>query len=168
MIGSVYLAHFRLFSSQSASIDTSAQNKIAIEEISNQIRESVGVAGTCNTTNAPPGTSSTNDVLVLNLWPLVLGVPTNPVAGNSDCAVYTRNASNNFVKSVYLSNTLTSTRKEFTNKIIASNVQTVVFNYGDEVTKPNSAWVNVTLTTQPKNSKEKPFTQTVKVYLRNR
>src|SRR3990167_7272668 len=47
MIGSVYLAHFRLFSSQSTSIDTSAQNKTAIEEISNQIRESNGVALNC-------------------------------------------------------------------------------------------------------------------------
>src|SRR3990167_11262059 len=80
MIGSVYLAHFRLFSSQSASIDTSAQNKIAIEEISNQIRESVGVDN-CPASGhytCPSGTNNTGAILVIALWKLESGVPTGP------------------------------------------------------------------------------------------
>ena len=170
MIGSVYLAHFRLFSSQSASIDTSAQNKIAIEEISNQIRESNGVVDSCLAQNPCGGHQSGNSKLVLQLWPLnASGAPFDPTTNAPDYIVYRLNDppnNNNFVKTVYPNLTIGSTRKVLTNKILASNVQTLSFLYVPAV--PGTSEVTVTLTTQPKNSKETQFTQTVKVYLRNK
>jgi len=174
MIGSVYLAHFRLFSSQSASIDTSAQNKIAIEEISNQIRESVGVD---NSTRVPCNANSDGTKLVLKLWPLnASGAPIDPSTsgGSYDYVLYKKDASNNnFVKSVCPSpSNPQSYRRSLTDKILASNIQiqgVTLFVYeAPSGVITNSSWVTVTLKTQPKNSKETPFTQTVKVYLRNR
>src|SRR3990167_3494256 len=168
MIGSVYLAHFRLFSSQSASIDTSAQNKIAIEEVSNQIRESNGVVDSCLAQNPCGGHQSGNSKLVLQLWPLnASGAPFDPTTNAPDYIVYRLNNppnDKNFVKSVYPNLSILNTRKAMTDKILASNVQILAFSYVPAV--PGTSEVTVSITTQPKNSKETPFTQTVKVYLR--
>ena len=43
-VASVYFAHFRLFSNQVTIIDVATQNKIALDEMTNEIRESQQVA----------------------------------------------------------------------------------------------------------------------------
>ena len=47
LVASLYFAQFRLFSSQNTSIDIASQNKLALDEMTNQIRESQSVAGSC-------------------------------------------------------------------------------------------------------------------------
>ena len=43
MIAALYFSHFKLFSSQNTRIEVASENKIALEEITNQIRESQGI-----------------------------------------------------------------------------------------------------------------------------
>lgn len=83
LAASVYFAHFRLFSNQVTSIDVASQNKLAIDEITNQIRESVAVAVSC--CSGPTETTS-GTVLVLQLWGL--DATGEPVSTITDYIVY--------------------------------------------------------------------------------
>src|SRR3989338_9847514 len=78
LIAALYFSHFKLFSSQNTRIEVASANKIALEEITNQIRESQGVAANCCSTTETTGAN----VLVLQIWPLnASGDPTEPTSG---------------------------------------------------------------------------------------
>lgn len=132
MIGSVWLAHSKIYSTQSATIDAQSASTIAIDEIANQIRESNGVVYSCLIQN--PCESDTSGItLVLQVWPLnASGVPFDPGSNDPDYIVYRLNDppnDKNFVKSVYANNRTGSTRKELNKKILASNVDSINFTY---------------------------------------
>ncbi|OGD86645.1 hypothetical protein A2870_00235 [Candidatus Curtissbacteria bacterium RIFCSPHIGHO2_01_FULL_41_11] len=84
LVASLYFTNFRLFSNQSTSIDINSQNKIAVDEIVNEARQSQGVAESC----CLPTETTTSTVLVLQLWPLdANGDPFDP-SGNYDYIIY--------------------------------------------------------------------------------
>src|SRR3989344_54780 len=133
MIGSVWLAHSKIYSTQSATIDAQSASTIAIDEITNQIRESNGVVNSCLAQNPCDSNTSTDTTLVLQVWPLnASGVPFDPNPNDPDYIVYRLNDppnDKNFVKSVYANNRTGSTRKELNKKILASNVDSINFTY---------------------------------------
>lgn len=52
LIAVIFYSHFKLFSKQSTVIDVSSQNKIALEELTNQVRDSISITYPPN--NPPP------------------------------------------------------------------------------------------------------------------
>ena len=80
MIGTVYVSHFRLFTNQNAQIEIANQNKIALDEMVNQIREATFVFQFC----CSPQQFTRPVVLILRLWPLNASKePCSP--GSSGC-----------------------------------------------------------------------------------
>jgi len=85
MIGSVWLAHFKLFSTQSTAIDLKAQNTVALEDIASSIKATayisacVGLAGGgCKQVPYTPVTVSLTSISLFN-WPLQdNGTPIDP------------------------------------------------------------------------------------------
>lgn len=81
MIGTVYLAHFRLFSTQSTSIDIKTQNTLAMDDITNELKQARYVRK-CNSTfdwynganaicaGAQYARNLTSTELTIYLWPL--------------------------------------------------------------------------------------------------
>ena len=143
MIAALYFSHFKLFSSQNTRIEVASANKIALEEITNQIRESQGVAAACC---SPVETTST-EVLVLQIWPLnASGDPTEPnpsPAPQYDYIIYKKVADTLKKKIVPA---VESTRQA-SDKIIASKISAIDFTY-DNADFAQAAQVTINLTTQ--------------------
>ncbi len=103
MVVSIYFAHFRLFSNQSKTIDVANETRIALDAITNQIRESSAVVSSCpvgspyngcggattsSTATSCNNTTSYSAKVVLQLWPLDSnGNPTDPGSSNYDYVV---------------------------------------------------------------------------------
>ncbi|KKT45960.1 MAG: hypothetical protein UW37_C0036G0005 [Candidatus Gottesmanbacteria bacterium GW2011_GWA2_44_17] len=68
LVAAVYFAHSRLFSTQNTSIDVASQNRLALDEMVNQIREGQAVVATCAL--CPPDSTSDNTVVILQIWPI--------------------------------------------------------------------------------------------------
>lgn len=143
MIAALYFSHFKLFSSQNTRIEVASANKIALDEMTNQIRESQGVAASCC---SPTETTGAN-VLVLSIWPLnALGEPTDPNPSPTpqyDYIVYKKVADTLKKKIVPASG---STRQA-SDKIIASKISVLTFTY-DNADVAQAAQVTINLTTQ--------------------
>src|SRR3989344_9154805 len=85
LIAALYFSHFKLFSSQNTRIEVASENKIALEEMTNQIRESQGVAANC----CSPTETTRADVLVLQIWPPnASGDPQAPNSSSTPKFVY--------------------------------------------------------------------------------
>lgn len=69
LMASVFVAHFKLFYDQNSVIDISGQNKIGLDEITNQIRQSESVVTTCANSACPDDVTGPNTI-VLRLWPI--------------------------------------------------------------------------------------------------
>lgn len=165
LVASIYFAHFRLFSNQNNAIDVSSQNKIALSEITNQIKESDTVVSTC--TNCGGDTTSAT-VLVIRLWPLdVNGDPKDPPDANSyDYVVYKLNAQ----EGTLIKKTVAgpSTTRQTQTKIIAAQLSNLGFTY-DNVDPVQSTEVTVTVTTTgTSNGKTQTTTESDKAVLRNK
>ena len=165
-VASVYFAHFRLFSNQVTIIDVATQNKIALDEMTNEIRESQQVAASCcggDTTGA--------NVLVLQLWPLnASGEPQDP-SGNYDYIIYKRDPLDNTKLLKKIVPGSGSTRAA-SSKIIATNLGTnapdLSFTY-DNVDPTQAAEVTASITTTRSNlGKTKTVPQSSKAILRNK
>lgn len=176
MVASVYLAHFRLFSNQSTSIDVASQNRIALDEIINQIREGNGVSSTASVTGcggAKTSGTSPSPTVVVKLWPLdpTTGDPFDP--GNAadsyyDFILYCKDASNNLHKVIKKTTTGTSKRTDL-DKILATGATTLQFTY--DLAPPATTQVVVQLAIEAKNyDKKQTYTtdQTGKAILRNK
>lgn len=165
LIASLYFAHFRLFSNQNTSIEVSSQNKTALNEMINQIRESQSVVSTCS---ACAGDTTGSTVLVLRLWPInASGEPFDPGASAYDYMVYKRDTTDN---AKLIKKTLpdaTSTRANQT-KTISSNVSNLQFSYDNA--DPNLITeVTVELTnSETLNGKTQTSNQSAKAILRNK
>src|SRR3990172_2533476 len=143
LIAALYLSHFKLFSSQNTRIEVASENKIALEEITNQIRESQGVAATC----CSPTETTNSNVLVLQIWPLnASDDPTEPNPNPTpqyDYIVY-KKVSDTLKKKIVPA--VGSTRPS-SDKIIASKINTLTFTY-DNADVSQAAQVTINLTTQ--------------------
>ena len=143
LIAALYFSHFKLFSSQNTRIEVASENKIALEEMTNQIRESQGVAASCC---SPTETTGAN-VLVLQIWPLnASGDPTEPnpsPAPQYDYIVY-KKVSDTLKKTIVPA--AGSTRPS-SDKIIASKINALAFTF-DNADVTQAAQVTINLTTQ--------------------
>ncbi len=171
MVGSIYLAHFRLFSNQNKIIDVSNENKIALDEITNQIRESKAVVATCP--NCAP--DDTTDLLnqpsskiVLELWPLNQnGEPFEPAGSAFDYVVYKRDAVDNtkLVKKVIPD--AASTRRQ-DEDVLIKEVDLLSFTFNSTIASQVSQ-VETTITTKGSTTnKTHTVTESTKTILRNK
>lgn len=163
----IVITNSNLFNSQKTNTHLANQNRIALDEMVNEVRESQTVASVCP--NPPCGVSSTTGVaiLVLQLWPLdTNGEPKDPSLGY-DYIVYKRGAdTTQLIKTVYPNPNSASTRPALT-KIISADVNNLEFFY--DTAPPATTAVTIHLVNQA-NSLNKTFTfeQTAKAVLRNK
>lgn len=163
LVATIFFAYFRLFSNQNTAIDLTSQNKLAIDEITNQIRQSQAVAANCC-----DGDTSDSNNLVLQLWPLdATGEPFDPGVTPHDYLVYRREPVNNTNLIKKTVPNVSSSRTGGT-KIIASNVSDLQFTY-DDPTPSLAGEVTVLIsTTGTSGNKTQTVTQTTKAILRNK
>jgi len=185
MVGSIYLGHFKLFNNQNVSIDTSNQNRLALDEIVNQVREGQSVMVSCCT----PQESSGAQKLIVGVWPLdATGQPFDPNSPtctiNCDYIIYYCEAN-----CAPPNTTPTKLRKKIvpqptssrtqTDSILSTRVKDLQLQYFDaaqnEITNPallaNTAMAKITLTNESTTFTTKPaitYTQETKVILRNK
>lgn len=185
VVGQTYNTQFKIFLNQNAAIEAVTQNKIGIEEMTNTILESAGVAFTCPYTpagyvcgsTAPPlSVSSSSNNLVLKFWPID---PTTQEAvdpgvnqSNFDYIIYGVSGDKLYkiVKpnnGTNLPNQIPTTRKPMT-KIISGNITSVNFVY-DNAQYDLSKKITITLNSESKNG-SRTFTssQTSDAVLRNK
>ena len=130
-ISSVFLSNFRIFSEQKTATYIAGQNRLALDEITNQVRQAQAVSGSCSVSICGGDTTSSPSVLILALWSLdASGNPyaPNPVTDpNPDYVVYKLDPTNtkNLIRETKRGQTntspLTSTRAE-SKKILATNI----------------------------------------------
>lgn len=164
LTASIYFAHFRLFQNQNTAIEISSQNKIALDQIVAQIRESESVVDTC--ANCQGDTSSAT-VLVLRLWPLdASGEPTDP-AGQYDYIIFKRDAQDN-TKLVKKTVVAPGSSRTAGTTNVASSISELAFTY-DNTDPTLVTEVNVAVTTTgTSGSKTHTTTQSAKAVLRNK
>ena len=164
LVASLYMAHSRLFNNQNAAIEVAVQNKIALEEITNQVRESQGVTASCCT---PTETTGAN-VLVLQIWPLdASGNPFDPGSSNYDYIVYRVDPADNTVLIKKIVPDDGSTRQA-SEKRIATKISALGFTY-DNADPTLASEVTTTITTSEIYlSRTHTMTQSSKAVLRNK
>lgn len=165
LVASIYMAHFRLSSNQNTAIDTSTQNKLALDEITNQIRQAQAVVSTCA---ACDGDTTGANVLIIRLWPLdAANDPQDPMDANYDYIEYRRDAADSakLIRKTFPH--ATSARQSGT-RVVATGVSALTFAYDN----PNPALtLEVTTsitTTGTSNGKVQTTTQSSKTILRNK
>lgn len=125
--GSIFIANLKLFRDETSIISITEDNKIALDEITNQIRESQSIAPTCT----PCGADATNaNTLILQIWPLSASGEPFDGGGNFDYIVYKRDAVDNTKMRKIVYPHPTSTRQSL-NKITLSNITTFTFTYNN-------------------------------------
>lgn len=121
----IYMTHLRLFSRQNAAIEVSSQNRLALDEMVNQIREAQTIVSTCDDCSPDVTGSGT---LVLQVWPInANGEPFPPTDSGYDYIIYKIDSSKNQLVKRTISDSA-SFRPELT-KIIAADVQNLQFCY---------------------------------------
>lgn len=187
LVAMVYLANFKLFNNQNVAIDVSNQNRIALDDMENQIREGQAVVSSC----CAGSEVSSSTKLILQLWPLnATGEPCEPgtsgctASGIYDYIVYKCEATcptppdtnTNILKRTEVG--AGSTRQAGTH-IIVSKVKDLLFTYLDSADVPKSPsteaaqviQIKIDLKTEIKTfTKKTPYTSTsqTKAILRNK
>ena len=164
LIAALYFSHFKLFSSQNTRIEVASENKIALEEMTNQIRESQGVAANC----CSPTETTSADVLVLQIWPLnASGDPQEPNPSPTpqyDYIVY-KKVADTLKKTIVPA--AGSTRPS-SDKIIASKINALAFTF-DNADVTQAAQVTINLMTQNTvNNVTQTDTKTSTAVIRNK
>lgn len=165
LVGSIYIAHFRLFSNQNTALDVSTQNKLALEEISNQIRQAESVVANCT----PCGSDTTDaSILILRLWPIDNnGDPIDPAGSNYDYIEYKRDATDN-TKLVRITYPYASSSRQSGTHAVAISLSNLTFTY-DNATPSQAAQVTVAVTTTvTTGNKVQTTTESAKADLRNK
>ena len=165
LIAALYFSHFKLFSSQNTRIEVASQNKLALEEITNQIRESQGVAASC----CSPTETTGADVLILQIWPLnASGDPSEPNPSPTpqyDYIVYKK--VNDTLKKIIVP--ASESTRQASDKIIASKISALTFTYDTPADPTQAAQVTINLITQDTvNNVTQTDTKTSTAVIRNR
>ena|SRR3990167_2686664 len=164
LVAAVYFAHSRLFSNQNTSIDVASQNRLALDEMTNQIREAQTILQGCPPCQ-PPETTSTS-VLILQIWPIDLnGEPFQPTWPNlGDVIIYKKN-SDKLIKKIIPG---AGSSREAGEEIIATGISDLQFTY-DNADYTLSSEMSISLTTSANSGgKTITSTQTSKAVLRNK
>lgn len=128
VLGSVFISHFKLFNNVKSLVEVSSSNKLVLDELITQIRESDAVVSTCP---ACGGITTGSSTLILDLWPLdVNNNPIEPTDNNFDFVLYYRDPTktNNLIKKIIPDST--SSRNAST-KIMASDISNLNFSYNN-------------------------------------
>lgn len=165
LIGSIYFTYTRLFYEEKTQIEIASDNKIALSEITNQAKEATSLVMGCTLCGGDTNSSST--VLILQIWPLdASGLPQDPGTTNFDYIVYKLNGTN-LIKNIFPSPI--SSRPNLTDKIIASNIKSLLFTYNLPADIASSKEVTVTLESEAKTlAKTHTYSQSAKALLRNK
>ena len=164
IIASVYVAHARLFSNQNTSIEVATQNKLALDEMTNQIREGQQVVTTCSLCG---GDTTSATTLIMQIWPLdASGEPFEPSGSAYDHIVYKRDATDNtkLIKKII---TDPASFRSSSEKIIASSISDLLFTYYPDQTSATEITISLT-TAATTGAKTFTNTQTSKAVLRNK
>ncbi len=165
VLGSVFVSHLKLFNNVKSLIDVSSSNKLVLDELITQIRESVAIVSTCS---ACGGKTTGADTLILQLWPLDTGNnPTEPTTNNFDYVLYYRDSAKtiNLIKKIIPD---PSSSRTASTKIMASDISSLIFSYDN--LDPTLAY-EITATVQNSLSiagKTQTTSQQVKTVLRNK
>jgi len=163
MVVSIYFAYFRLFSNQSKTIDIANETRIAIDAITNQIRESSAVVSSCpvgspyngcgGSTTSTSATSCNNTTnysakVVLQLWPLDSNSnPTDPGSSNYDYVVIKRDDLENTKLKMITYPSSTSSRKS-SSLILSNEISCLSFTFDNaDPTQASEVTAGITNTT---------------------
>ena len=163
IVASVYFAHTRLFSNQNTSIEVATQNKLGLDEMTNQIREGQQVAATCCS-----GETTTATTLVIQLWPLdTSSEPFEPADSAYDYIVYKRDATDNtkLIKRIIPD---AASNRPASEKILATNISDLQFTYNNPDPTLASEITISLATSATSGSRTFTNTQTSKAMLRNK
>jgi|SRR3990167_448278 len=164
LIAAVYFAHSRLFSTQNTLVDVSSQNKLALDEMTNQIRESQEVVSTCALC---AGDTTSNSLVVLQIWPIdSSGEPFEPTGSDYDFIVYKRDTDNTkLIKKIIPG---AGSQRKASQKIIATNISDLQFTYDNpDPTLASEVTINLT-TSAISGGKTITSSQTTMAVLRNK
>lgn len=164
ILGSIFISNFKLFIDETSVINITEANKTALDEITNQIRESQSIASTC-TPCSPYTTSST--VLILQLWPLNSNGEPFDGGVNFDYIEYKRDAVDNTKLRKIIYPHATSTRQSL-NKVLSTTVDNLTFTYNN-ATPSQATEITVTLKNTITNAgKIQDVERETKAVLRNK
>lgn len=163
LVASLYFAHFKLFSNQNTLVDLSSQNKLILDDVTNQVRESQAVVSACC-----GGDTTSGSVLVLRLWPLDgSGEPFQPTGNAYDFVVYRQDPqdSTKLIKKVVPDSA--STRQAKTS-ILATTVTSLAFTYDNaDPTQASEITIDVE-NTKTTYGKTHTISQSASAVLRNK
>lgn len=161
----IYFAQFRLFTNQNTALEIASQNRLAIDEIVNQIRESQAVTASCC-----GGDTTSQTALVLVIWPTNgADEPYQPSPTAFDYIVYKQD---NTDTTRLIKKTVPdpSSSRSANTQIIATKLAPggLQFTY-DNQDPSGAAEVTVNITTQGySGTKTHTTTQSAKAILRNK
>lgn len=128
IIGSLYFAHFKIFSNQNMFIEVNSQAKLALDDIIAQIRQSESIVSTCAGCG---GDTTSATILVLRLWSLDgSGEPIDPGGTVYDYIVYKRDPTDDTKLIRKIIPDVSSTRRAET-KIISNSITDLTFTYNN-------------------------------------
>ncbi len=140
ILGKVFISNLKLFLDESSAIAITEANKIALDEVINQIRESQAVAANCTPCGAD---KSGSNVLILQLWPINTNGELYDGGVNFDYIVYKRDVQDNTLLRKIVYPNAVSTRPA-SNKILSTNVANLSFAYNN-ATPSQASEVTVTI-----------------------
>ncbi len=140
ILGKVFISNLKLFLDESSAIAITEANKIALDEVINQIRESQAVAANCTPCGAD---TSGSNVLILQLWPINTNGELYDGGVNFDYIVYKRDVQDNTLLRKIVYPNAVSTRPA-SNKILSTNVANLSFAYNN-ATPSQASEVTVTI-----------------------
>lgn len=164
IIGSVYLAHFRIFSNQNTSMDIATQARQAIDEMTMQIQQAESIVAGCASCGVDTSDATT---LIIRLWSIdASGEPIDPGGTTYDYIVFKRDpAQNKILKVTYPSGS--STRPGGVH-IVAGGATALSFTY-DNATPANATEVEISTTSTANSiSRTQSTTEVGKASLRNK
>lgn len=163
LVASLYFAQFKLFSNQNTAIDVSSQNKLVLDDITNQIRESQGIAANCC-----GGDTTSSAVLVLQLWPLnAISEPFQPAGNAYDFVVYKRDQADTtkLVKRVVPD---TASTRQSKTTVLSTTISNLNFTY-DNADPTLASQITVDVTNSQTNlGKTHTISQSASAVLRNK
>ena len=168
LVGGVYFAYTKLFNEEKVRVHVASQNRIAIDEITNQIRESPGISTNC--TICGTQTTSSSTVLILKLWPIdANGEVFEPTSGQFDYIVYRLDNPTNgtkLLKEIFPNGIDTS--RIASSKILSTDVKTIQFTY-DNADLSLASEVTLDLTNEAKSfTRTHSISHTSNAVLRNK
>lgn len=164
LVGAIYVAQFRIFSNQNTAIDVSTQNRLALTDISNHVRQSESIVAGCPSCGSDATSAA---ILILRLWPLdSAGEPIDPAGTNYDYIEFKKDATNTKLHRITYAYS-GSTRKSGT-RVVATDLSNLTFEY-DNGTPSDAGQVTTTIsTTITTGTKTQTVTESDKANLRNK